>query len=348
MVAPRDPKNPVCESASDRIWVATQRDSYRLERDWQRDSGSSGTSVHVSDGITKWLPTASGVFHADPADPASFPARELLDPSWLAGYDLGTLRPDIHNDRDVLVIHARRAANPPPEPGEGDNPSAPVVGRQRLPVETEVLVDAEYGFLHRMTGLIDGQPFVVNELLDLLVDPPLDEEVFCIDPSKFQVIDPPEREPSVNAALGSIQVSPEPPPPAWSDLGAVAQSLQDDLDARVARLPVQRLRKWSDLSELRAVESDHVDRLARRHSLSGPDHHALQTLWFDRIDTELAEITDRLRYDRMTRERRISRQLTKHHLIHQLWWNTLGPGGETWFGDHLPIRRFLFRLHWRP
>jgi hypothetical protein len=41
------------------------------------------------------------------------------------------------------------------------------------------------------------------------------------------------------------------------------------------------------------------------------------------------------------------RGLGKYHLG-QLYWNTFGPGGETWFGDHLPIRRFVFRLRWRP
>ena len=277
LVAPWDPTNPVRET-TDRIWVATQRDSWRLERDWQLDSGSSGTSIHVCDGNTKWLPTAFGAFHASPADSDTFPARDLLDPSWLAGYDWGTPRPDIHNDRDVLVIHALLATNSSPEPGERDNPSTINRLRQRPPAETEVLVDAEYGFLHRMTGFINGERFVVTELLDLVVDPPLDEEVFRIDPSRFQVIDPPEMELSVDPVLGSIPVSPEPPPPVWSDLGAVAQSLHDDLDARVARLPVRRLRRWSDLSEIRAVEDDHVDRLARRYGLSGPDHLALQAL----------------------------------------------------------------------
>jgi hypothetical protein len=81
LVAPWDPRNPVRESITDRMWVATQRDSFRLEREWHDDSGAPRASVTVSDGTTMWSPTAFGAFHARPADPAAFPARMLLDPS---------------------------------------------------------------------------------------------------------------------------------------------------------------------------------------------------------------------------------------------------------------------------
>lgn len=171
---------------TDRLWVATQRDSWRLERDW-KDGRKDRTSVHVSDGITTWLPTYSGAFHAHPAQPDSFPARNLLDPSWLAAYDWATALPDIHSGRNVLVMHARVAASS--APGAPDRPVDPSETRLRPPAEVEVVIDAEYGFLHRMTGLIDGQPPVVQELVDVVVDPVLDESVFRIDPSKFQVID---------------------------------------------------------------------------------------------------------------------------------------------------------------
>lgn len=345
MVAPWDPKNPVRESVNDRVWVATQRNSYRLERDWHDDSGASRISLSLSDGVTRWSPTASGAFYAHPADPAAFPARTLLDPSWLVGYDWDTPRPDTHAGRAILVIRARRE-NPPSEFGESNNPRTASVLRLPPPEEAEVLVDAEYGFLHRMTGIVGGEPFVVNELLDLVVDAPVEEEMFRVDPANVVVL--PEMEVSEAASLGSFRASPEPPRPAWSDLGAIAEILQDDLDNRAARLPLRRLRKWSDTILLQAVESEHVDRLARKYSLSGPERAALQTLWFDRIDAELEETLDQLRYDIWTRERRIRRRLRNHHLIDQLWFNTFGPGGETWFADHLPIRRFRFRLHWRP
>lgn len=105
---------------TDRLWVATQRDSWRLERDW-KDRNKDRTSVHVSDGVTMWLPTYSGAFHVQRAHPDSFPARNLLDPAWLAGYDWETPLADIHNGRNVLVMTptwqpqrpARRAASTP-------------------------------------------------------------------------------------------------------------------------------------------------------------------------------------------------------------------------------------------
>lgn len=176
---------------TDRLWVAPQRDSWRLERDWKDRKKKNRTSVHVSDGVTMWLPTYWGGFHGHRPHPDSFPARNLLDPSWLAGYDWGTPLPDVHNDRNVLVMHARVAATP--VPGRMGSPDTPTVTRLRPPglrppIEVDVVIDAEYGFLHRMTGLIDSH-LVVDELVDVVVDPPLDESVFRIDPTEFQVID---------------------------------------------------------------------------------------------------------------------------------------------------------------
>lgn len=143
---------------------------------------------------------------------------------------------------------------------------------------------------------------------------------------------------------------PPPPPPVWADVGPSAQRLQDHLGLRVARLPVERLRKWWHLAELRAVESDHVARLSRRHSLSDDQHMAFQTLWFVEVDEELSAVTERLRRIEWVRQGRMQdrmRRLGRYHLG-QLYWNTFGPGGGTWFGDHVPVRRFLFRLRWRP
>ena len=175
--------------STDRLWVATQQASYRLERVWQDRDGQERTSVHVADGMTTWLPTYSGALHAGSSDPDAFPAVNLLDPSWLAGYDCGTPLPGTHNDRDILMGHARLAAAAPAAPDEGPNRNTPTVIRQRPPADTDVLIDAEYGFLHRMTGLIDSRPFVVEELLDVILDPPPDEAAFRIDASRFEVFD---------------------------------------------------------------------------------------------------------------------------------------------------------------
>jgi hypothetical protein len=296
-----------------------------------------------------WLPTVSGVlFHANPAGPEAFPARDLLDPSWLVRYQLDAAVPGVHNGRDVLVVHAHLPDARPPAPGRADDRQTSTVARLPLPGDAEVVIDTEYGFLHRMTELVDGQPFMVTELLDLTVDPPLDEDVFRIDPSRFQVIELPEREQPTDPVVRSIRESPDPPPPvAWEDLGPVADDLQNDLEARVARLPDLRLRRFSDHILFQAVEVDHIRRLARQYSLSDADQDTLQRLWFARFDAEMEEQLDRLRYEHLS-SLHVPLWIGRHHRLQRVWWNTFGPGGETWFGDHLPIRRFMFRLHWGP
>jgi hypothetical protein len=328
----------------DRIVVAPRQSSWRLERD-----SEFGTAVHVSDGVTMWLPTVSGVlFHASPAVPEAFPARDLLDPSWLAGYEWDTAMPRIHNDRDVLVVHAHLPGARPPAREGADDRQTSTVTAVRLPRDAEVVIDAEYGFLHRITELLDDQPFIVTELLDLMVDPPLDEDVFRIDPSRFQVIEHPESERPSSPVLRFTRDSPDPPPPiAWDDLGPVANDLQNDLEARVARLPDLRLRRFSDHILFQAVEVDHIKRLGREYSLSDGDQDTLQKLWFARFDSEMEEQLGRLRYEHLS-SFQAPRWIERHHRLQRVWWNTFGPGGETWFGDHLPIRRFMFRLHWRP
>jgi hypothetical protein len=139
--------------------------------------------------------------------------------------------------------------------------------------------------------------------------------------------------------------------PSWDAFdAAVAKELQDDLEDRVARLPVRRLRRFSDLMLLQGVEYDHIIRLLKRYGLPDSDHPILQTLWFARIDPVLEPDIERLRRAWATRQAEVHRRINrlgKYHLG-ALYWNTFGPGGETWFGDHLPVRRLLLRLHWRP
>jgi hypothetical protein len=43
------------------------------------------------------------------------------------------------------------------------------------------------------------------------------------------------------------------------------------------------------------------------------------------------------------------RQRTRSTALFQLWFNTVGPGGKTWLGNrYVDIRRYTFRLRWRP
>jgi hypothetical protein len=144
---------------------------------------------------------------------------------------------------------------------------------------------------------------------------------------------------------------PQYPVPAVPDMGEVGLSVQEDLQGRLERLPVWRVGSMSDYWELRSVEADHVHNLARRYSLSDQDRDAVQAHWLARVDVELAGTVERFRFEHIdaVRNSRIDRHLRQHNFVRQLWWNTLGPGAKTWFGNRLAlIRRFLFRLHWRP
>lgn len=106
---------------------------------------------------------------------------------------------------------------------------------------------------------------------------------------------------------------------------------------------------------LQGVEDDHIIRLSQRYGLSDSDHRTLQTLWFARVDAALEPDIERLRRAWATSHTKVHRRVDRLRKVHMgkyhlgnLYWNTFGPGGETWFGDHLPVRRILFRLHWRP
>jgi hypothetical protein len=59
---------------------------------------------------------------------------------------------------------------------------------------------------------------------------------------------------------------------------------------------------------------------------------------------------DRLRFKHIEAMHRsgIARHL-RSNLLFQLWFNTVGPGARTWFGNrYVGIRRYTFRLRWRP
>lgn len=139
----RDPDS-VMETA-DQLLAATQHGSYRLER-----TRNGRTAAHLSDGVTTWLPTASGEFHSRPADPDAFPARNLLDPSWVVDYDWSAPSTGVHNNREILAIQGRRSANSRSR-SEGGDSRVPTVLRQRPPAAVAALIDVQYGFLHRMT-----------------------------------------------------------------------------------------------------------------------------------------------------------------------------------------------------
>ena len=140
------------------------------------------------------------------------------------------------------------------------------------------------------------------------------------------------------------------PPPPRPDLGEHGDAVLDVLDSRFERIPFHRIRRSADYWALLDVEAEHVGKLAREHHLSRQDAQALHQYWNERIGAHLAETLERLHRSRMLemRQFRVAKRLG-HGFLFQLWFNTLGPGARTWFGNrHAGIRRHTFRIRWRP
>jgi hypothetical protein len=143
----------------------------------------------------------------------------------------------------------------------------------------------------------------------------------------------------------------EPPPPPVPDLGDRTERVAQSLDHRFARVPFSRVHGYADYSALRDVEVDHVSRLAHDEDLSDEQREALEAYWLRRIGDRLREPMDRVRlHDIGAMQRsRVAQRLRNRRFLFQLWFNTLGPGAKTWFGNrYVPIRHYTFRLRWRP
>lgn len=138
-----------------------------------------------------------------------------------------------------------------------------------------------------------------------------------------------------------------PKPP---NLGDLARQIEAGLEERLTRIPFQRVNNWADYWALRDVEVEHIKRVATQNNLPETQRQDLQVYWLDRIDMPIQDRLDRL-YHRNVGLRgrsRIQRHL-RWNWLYQLWSNTVGPGARTWFGNrYTPIRRYTFRLWWRP
>ena len=131
-------------------------------------------------------------------------------------------------------------------------------------------------------------------------------------------------------------------------IGAVSL---ERLASRFARMPFSRVGGLADYWALRAVEVDHVSRLVLQEGFSDQQIEALKAYWLRRIEDRLRKPMDRVRLhdiEAMHRSR-VARHLRNRRFLFQLWFNTLGPGAKTWFGNrYVRIRHYTFRLRWRP
>jgi hypothetical protein len=141
------------------------------------------------------------------------------------------------------------------------------------------------------------------------------------------------------------------PVPALPDVADQTAAITHDLDTRFERVPFRRVRGMADYWALRAVEVDHVHRLAHRLGLSDQDRQAIEGHWLARIEARVAPTMERLHFKDMdaARNSRIARHLRGRNFLHQVWSNTVGPGAKCWVGNrYTPIRHHTFRLRWRP
>ena len=159
---------------------------------------------------------------------------------------------------------------------------------------------------------------------------------------------------SQRVPLGSVGLerlaSADPPATGPPDIGARTGVVLGVLEDRFARVPFARVRRWADYWALRAVEVDHVRRLAQREGLPEPDHQALEAYWLGQIDVALVQTRGRLQreHTESLHRSRLARRI-RPELVFQLWWNTLGPGARTWLSNrYTTLRGHTFRIRWRP
>ena len=140
------------------------------------------------------------------------------------------------------------------------------------------------------------------------------------------------------------------PPPIAPDLGERRDVVLQNLEDRFAQVPFGRVHRWADYWALRDVEIDHVRLFGRQVGLSEQQLEAVESYWLRRIHAPLTETLEALR-SRQTggmHRTRMTRRI-KSRALSQVWFNTLGPGGRTWFGNrYTTIRHYTFRLRWRP
>jgi hypothetical protein len=136
-----------------------------------------------------------------------------------------------------------------------------------------------------------------------------------------------------------------PPPP---DFGALPNELVRDLEARFHRVPFDRVHRRADYYALRSVEEDHVRRLAGRFHLSDVERQSVEFWWLAQVDYRLVDTRER--WSSQSKFPHIPpRGRRRHKFLFQLWLNTFGPGGRTWFSNRfVSVRHYTIRVRWRP
>lgn len=151
-----------------------QPDRYRLHRQANAAAHHPDEVLQVCDGQREWTYVAAErTAYVQPPCPQEF--LRLLDPSWLAA--ACTLRVAGHTGyegRAALELDGR----PRPDPAALHQYHHLDGGAEEL----DAVLDAETGLLLSLTSRFEGAPYKVERLTDVMVNQPLDEELFRFTP----------------------------------------------------------------------------------------------------------------------------------------------------------------------
>jgi hypothetical protein len=143
--------------------------------------------------------------------------------------------------------------------------------------------------------------------------------------------------------------------PSDPDFNAPPPGLLPHFDSRLRNLPIGRIRTMADFFALRSVEEDHIGRVARQYGLSDTERRSVEAWWLHQIqvplDGQIRDLGDQRRaaFMHQMKRRHARGPRLRSEFLFQVWFNSLGPGGRTWFGNrYISIRHYTFRLHWRP
>jgi hypothetical protein len=140
-----------------------------------------------NDGQRAWAIT-DGQVYINPPRPSEATQR-LLDPAWVLTHDLEVTGRRVSSGRPVVQVRATA------RPARLFSGSA-----KDMALERDLVVDAERGFLHADTALVDGLPYDILELRDVQIDSPIDLASFELEvPPGAEVIDTSSYQPDFQA-----------------------------------------------------------------------------------------------------------------------------------------------------
>lgn len=174
LTASRQREQAVEVEETERLLLAPRAGAFRLR-------STSPPHLVVCDGTTTWMEIARDEVLRLPLGRLQSPAVLLLDPSWLTGYDWSPPAPATRNGRPVLHMAV--------QPRVGTQTGSTGLFAALIPMQAEVVIDTQLGFLHKMTGFTEGRPDMVLELLDVHFPTEIDDTSFQLDEPQYQIID---------------------------------------------------------------------------------------------------------------------------------------------------------------